>query len=301
LEGLYKPSNGSYISEQMQFLVVSSCLYQHDMIDLYNDIVQNQETHWRMGCRVSLPGFQGCLPLASPERVQGLPAGVSGVSPDSPFPRSPPAAASKKRKKGFSGTPRTPAKGGCPLQSRLTIVKLTPKRLPVDIDDDASNLTEEVGSDELLSDDNLRLPESANILVRLHAVRAWLERRREEAIIEVGEAALEFQQASAPGPQETRLSRRERLGHEARLLDTQRGLAVAQQRLQAYEDAQALLEDCVAHTTSGERVLVEYYLTLEELVQNSIQTGEEERTPWLRALADVQHRIERVGAPNEED
>jgi len=174
-------------------------------------------------------------------------------------------------------------------------------RLLVDIDDDTSDLSEEVGSDELLSDDNLRLPESANILVRLHAVRAWLARRREEAIIEVGEAALEFQQAATPGPQETRLSRRERPGHEARLRDTQRVLAEAQQRLQAYEDAQTLLEDCIAHTTSGERVLVEYYLTLEELVQNSAQVSKEERTPRLRALSDVQHRIERVGAPNEED
>jgi len=167
--------------------------------------------------------------------------------------------------------------------------------------DDTSDLSEEAGSDELLSDDNLRLPDSANILVRLHAVRAWLARRREEAIIEVGEAALEFQQTAIPGPQETRLSRRERLGHEARLRNTQRVLASAQQRLQAYEDAQALLEDCIAHTTSGERVLVEYYLTLEELVQNGIQTGEEVRAPWLRSLADVQHRVERVGAPHEEE
>lgn len=182
--------------------------------------------------------------------------------------------------------------------------KKTPNRklrLLVDIDDDTSDLSEEVGSDELLSDDNLRLPESANILVRLHAVRAWLARRREEAIIEVGEAALEFQQAATPGPQETRLSRRERPGHDARLRDTQRVLAAAQQRLQAYEDAQTLLEDCIAHTTSGERVLVEYYLTLEELVQNSAQGSEEESTPRLRALSDVQHRIERVGAPNEEE
>ena len=31
---------------------------------------------------------------------------------------------------------------------------------------------EETGSDELLSDENLRLPEGANIIVRLHAVRA---------------------------------------------------------------------------------------------------------------------------------
>src|SRR6266849_4900752 len=183
------PSNGSYVSGQIQFPVVSSCLYQRDMIGLCNDIAEEK------------PGRK--------------------------------------------------------------------LRLPVDIDDDTSDLSEEVGSDELLSDDNLRLPESANILVRLHAVRAWLARRREEAIIEVGEAALEFQQAATPGPQETRLSRRERPGHEARLRDTQRVLAAAQQRLQAYEDAQTLLEDCIAHTTSGERVLVEYYLTLEELVQNS--------------------------------
>ncbi len=174
-------------------------------------------------------------------------------------------------------------------------------RLLVDIDDDTTDLSEEVGSDELLSDDNLRLPESANILVRLHAVRAWLARRREEAIIEVGEAALEFQQAATPGPQQTRLSRRERSGHDARLRNTQRVLAATQQRLQAYEDAQTLLEDCIAHTTSGERVLVEYYLTLEELVQNSAQGSEEERTPRLRALSDVQHRIERVGAPNEDE
>ena len=48
---------------------------------------------------------------------------------------------------------------------------------------------DEMGSDELLSDDNLRLPESANILVRLHAVQAWLSRRYDEATIEVGEAA----------------------------------------------------------------------------------------------------------------
>ena len=47
---------------------------------------------------------------------------------------------------------------------------------------------DETGSDELLSDENLRLPEGANILVRLHAVRAWLSRRRDETSIEVGEA-----------------------------------------------------------------------------------------------------------------
>lgn len=44
----------------------------------------------------------------------------------------------------------------------------------MDIDDETSNVPVEIGSDELLSDDNLRLPESANILVRIHALRAWL-------------------------------------------------------------------------------------------------------------------------------
>jgi hypothetical protein len=50
-----------------------------------------------------------------------------GVSPSFFSPSSSPTAASKRGKRGFSGTPRTPAKGGCPLQSHLKIVKLTPK------------------------------------------------------------------------------------------------------------------------------------------------------------------------------
>ena len=44
----------------------------------------------------------------------------------------------------------------------------------MDNDDDFADTSIEIGSDELLSDDDLRLPESANILVRTHAVRAWL-------------------------------------------------------------------------------------------------------------------------------
>ena len=52
----------------------------------------------------------------------------------------------------------------------------------------------EPGSDELLSDENLRLPEGANILVRLHAVRAWLSRKRDESNIEAGEAAIVMQE-----------------------------------------------------------------------------------------------------------
>ena len=59
----------------------------------------------------------------------------------------------------------------------------------MDNDDDFADTSIEIGSDELLSDDDLHLPESANILVRTHAVRAWLARRREESAIEVGEAA----------------------------------------------------------------------------------------------------------------
>ena len=170
----------------------------------------------------------------------------------------------------------------------------------MNIDDDESDTSTEIGSDELLSDDNLRLPESANVLVRLHAVRAWLARRYDETSIEVGEAALELQLAMSPELQEARPRRRERQGQSDRVLRAQQTLLEAQERLQAYGEAQALLEDCVAHT-NGERVLVEYYLSLEELVQNSMQGDQAHHLPRLSALADVQQRIERVGAPNEEE
>ncbi len=167
-------------------------------------------------------------------------------------------------------------------------------------EDNTQEESTEVGSDELLSEDDLRLPESASVLVRLHAVRAWLARRRHEATVEVGEAALNLQQAMALEFQEARPRHRERRGQglEDPLNLAQQALAVAQQRLQAYEDAETLLEDCVIHV-GGERVLVEYYLSLEELVQSNTHAGQVERMPWLRALADVQHRIERVGAPSE--
>ncbi len=68
--------------------------------------------------------------------VQGPPCRGFRGAPEVPFLLSPPAAASKKRKRGFSGAPthcppdsvpRTPAKGGCPLQSRRNCVQLTPK------------------------------------------------------------------------------------------------------------------------------------------------------------------------------
>jgi hypothetical protein len=81
----------------------------------------------------------------------------------------------------------------------------------------------------------------------------------------------------------------------------QQWLVASQQRLSAYEEAQSILEDCVAHT-SGERVLVEYYLTLEELVLQSQENVDQDRdrSPWFDALADVLHRVEHVGTPDEE-
>ena len=175
------------------------------------------------------------------------------------------------------------------------------KDFPFSYDHESSY--DELGSDELLSDDNLRLPESANILVRLHAVRAWLFRRHDEATMEVGEAALALQEAMQEEAVETRPRRRT---HQIEAVQqqfqrAQKALAESQQRLSAYEEAQSILEDCIAHT-SGERVLVEYYLTLEDLVMQSQEKMDqaEDRSPWLVALSDVLHRIEHVGTPDEE-
>lgn len=169
-------------------------------------------------------------------------------------------------------------------------------------DDEFLDETTEVGSDELLSDDNLRLPESANALVRLHAVRAWLTRRQVETNIEIGEAALALQEAFQEPEEETRLRRRERqnqVGSVQRVQHAQQALEEAQQRLHTYEEALELLEEIVTHTTSGERALVEYYLALEDLMQSSIEEPDSSRQRIL-ALADVQHRVEHVGAPNED-
>jgi hypothetical protein len=165
--------------------------------------------------------------------------------------------------------------------------------------DEQSEETPEIGSDELLSDDNLRLPDSASPLVRLHAIRSWLARRQEETTLELGEAALALQQAQQEDPQETRMRRRERQaqGGYAALQRIQQNVTDAQERLHAYEKAQALLEECLNHTTAGERALVEYYLTLEDILHTPPQTNTE---AWLRAIADVQNRVERVSIPNEE-
>lgn len=170
----------------------------------------------------------------------------------------------------------------------------------MDYNDDITNSSIEIGSDELLSDDNLRLPESANILVRTHAVQAWLARRHEESALEVGEAALALQQAMMQEPQETHLRRRERQSLQWQLDQLQQALKEAQQRLDGYTEAEALLEDCITHT-SGERVLVEYYLALENLVHSITQANQPEQSPRLQALFAVQQRVEHVGAPNEED
>lgn len=170
----------------------------------------------------------------------------------------------------------------------------------MDFDNEIPDASTEVGSDELLSDDNLRLPESANVLVRTHAVRAWLARRYKETALEIGEAALALQQTMMQEPRETRLRRRERQNQEWQISQRQQQLQEAQHRLDAYEEAQALLEDCIAHT-SGERVLVEYYLVLEDLVQNITQANRPEDTRRLQVFADVQHRVEHVGAPHEDE
>ncbi len=163
---------------------------------------------------------------------------------------------------------------------------------------------DESGSDELLSDENLRLPEGANILVRLHAVRAWLLRKLEETRIEVGEAALILQEMMQEQVVETRPRRRVRQidTMQQQFQHTQKALEVAQRRLSAYEEAQSILEECVVHT-SGERVLVEYYLTLEELVlqRQEQEDQSEDSSPWIDAMSDVLHRIEHVGTSNEEE
>src|SRR5436305_15345378 len=92
-----------------------------------------------------LEPWQGRTPLW--RQLKGcrvLPAGVSGVSPDGPFLCSPPQAASKKRKRSFSGPrhtvpqtafPEPRQRAGRPLQSHRKIVKLTPKRpyIPLNI------------------------------------------------------------------------------------------------------------------------------------------------------------------------
>jgi hypothetical protein len=171
----------------------------------------------------------------------------------------------------------------------------------MDFDDELSSEKDELGSDELLSDDNLRLPDNANPLVRLHAMRAWLIRRQKETRQDMGMIALDLQQLQQGDQPETRLRRRELQARQDRMQSIQTRFQFTQQLLEVYEEAERLLEDCVNHTTVSERLLVEYYLTMEGLLQETTQEDEDEHSPRFTALNDVLHRIEQVGAPQEED
>jgi hypothetical protein len=171
----------------------------------------------------------------------------------------------------------------------------------MDFDNDLSQEEIETGSDELLSNDNLHLPDSANPLVRLHAIRAWLTRRQKETRLEIGTIALNLQQLQQEGQSEVRLRRRELQARQDRLQAAQERFQSTQQLLSAYEEAESLLEDCVNHTTVSERLLVEYYLTIEALAQEAAQGDAGQQSPRLAALSDVLHRIEHVGASHEED
>ncbi len=163
------------------------------------------------------------------------------------------------------------------------------------------NAESESGSDELLAADDLRLPDSASILVRLHALRAWLKRRTREAYMTLGEAALTLQQTMQQEPT-ARPRRRERQSNPDTkvLLQAQDALDIAQQQFAAYEDAQTLLTECIDHTTPGQRTLVEYYLMLDELIQNEETPVAHPDNARLHALQEVLHRVEHLGMPGEE-
>ena len=151
-------------------------------------------------------------------------------------------------------------------------------------------------SDELLAADELRLPESANTQLRLLALRTWLDRRSGEAELEVGIAALGLQEAMRESEQPTRPRRR--LEQQDFLFQrSQLALASAQQSQSAYAEARVLLEDCVAHTTTGERLLVEYYLSLEELIEAA---NTSDNSPWFMAMSQVLSRVEQVGRPGDD-
>jgi hypothetical protein len=170
----------------------------------------------------------------------------------------------------------------------------------MEFDEESTNQLNEIGSDELLSDDNLRLPENANPLVRLHAVRAWLTRRQTEIKLEMGKTALTIQDMQMILTGE-HLRRRDYQDRMDQIYKAQQSFQEAQDQISTYEEVASLLEDCVNHTTVGERLLVEYYLQLDDLVQTSLQENQEESTPRLQALMEVQHRVEHVGATYEED
>ncbi|GCF07641.1 hypothetical protein [Dictyobacter arantiisoli] len=159
---------------------------------------------------------------------------------------------------------------------------------------------EETGSDNLLSDDDLRLPEDANPLVRLHAVRAWLKRQQAETKLALGVAALEIQEIEQ-APETVPLRRRAQQEKQERIQRIQATFQSHQESLDAYEEASEWLEDCVNHTTVSERLLVEYYLQIEDVVRTALEDNSLQATPRIEALLNVQQRVERVAATYEED
>ncbi|HEX4203353.1 MAG TPA: hypothetical protein VHZ51_03975 [Ktedonobacteraceae bacterium] len=171
----------------------------------------------------------------------------------------------------------------------------------MDFEEEFSTNETEVGSDELLSDDSIRLPDSANPLVRLHAVKAWLTRRQKETTLEMSKAALDWQTLQQTATQDSgRMRRREQQQLTEQLQRAEHSYQMLQEKLNAYEQAEQLLEDCLAHTTSSERTLVEYYLLLEEMVGQEVDNPDSvAATPHQQAFTDVQHRVEQVGAPQE--
>src|SRR5947209_14773080 len=114
----------------------------------------------------------------------------------------------------------------------------------MDFDNELNPETTEIGSDELLSDDNLRLPEGASPLVRVHAVRSWLTHRQKDTTLEIGEAALAWQYVQQEVMQDTsRLRRREQQRIADRVQQAQRDFEGTQQRLSVYEEMAELLEE----------------------------------------------------------
>ncbi|GHO67135.1 hypothetical protein KSC_060270 [Ktedonobacter sp. SOSP1-52] len=169
-------------------------------------------------------------------------------------------------------------------------------------EDDFETIAHETGSDDLLSEDDLRLPEGANVLVRVHAVRAWLTRRRQDADLAIGQVALALQMLMQDEPESSRPRRRrvQQTDPYTRVLELQQELQAAQDHLQAYTEAEELFEDYLTHTTSSDRVLVEYYLAIENLcleLTEAPQEAEGSQAIRQQVFEEVLHRLERVTAP----
>ncbi|GCE46971.1 hypothetical protein EI42_00496 [Thermosporothrix hazakensis] len=159
-------------------------------------------------------------------------------------------------------------------------------------EDEFDETEPEEGSDNLLADDQLRLPENANILVRIHAVRAWLDRRQREIKLAIGQSALKMQYIMEEEDERPR-RRRTQVDSLQQIQQLQQAIQDAQEQLQMFEDAAMLLQECVDHHTSGEGTLVEYYLLLEDAL---LQV--EDHPAQVEALSEVIRRVEHVSAPD---